>query len=131
MEQRTKPESAQAEPTTSAHPLIASDRVEGTEVRRPNGDYLGRIERIMIDKLTGRSAYAVMSFGGFLGFGEEHYPIPWSKLDYNPSLDAYQLDVTEDQLRNAPKGELETDWRDREWETRLHDYYRMQPYWGY
>ncbi len=117
--------------TTSSHALIASDRVEGTEVRRPDGEYLGRIERIMIDKLTGRSAYAVMSFGGFMGFGEEHYPIPWTKLNYNPSLDAYELAITEDELRNAPKGAVETDWRDREWETRLHDYYRMQPYWGY
>lgn len=109
--------------------LIASDRVEGTEVKRPNGDYLGRIERIMIDKLTGKSAYAVMSFGGFLGFGEKHYPIPWSMLKYNTGLDAYELDITEDQVRNAPETELETDWRDREWERRVHDYYAMQPYW--
>ena len=47
--------------------LIGSDKVEGTPVCRPNGDRVGQIERIMIDKLGGKVAYAVMSFGGFLG----------------------------------------------------------------
>lgn len=112
--------------------LIASDRVEGTEVRRPNGDYLGRIERIMIDKVSGRSSYAIMSFGGFLGIGEDHYPIPWSMLKYNTSLDAYELDLTEERLRAAPPHEVnDPDWRDRKWEQRLHDYYEVPPYWGY
>ena len=56
------------------HQLIASDRVEGTAVRRPNGDRIGHIERLMIDKVSGKVAYAVISFGGFLGMGEDYYP---------------------------------------------------------
>ena len=51
------------------HALIASDKVEGTPVRRPDGDKIGTIERVMIDKRSGKVAYAVMSFGGFMGFG--------------------------------------------------------------
>ena len=51
------------------HDLIGSDRVEGTNVYRSNGDKIGSIERIMIDKYSGQVAYAVMSFGGFLGIG--------------------------------------------------------------
>ena len=51
------------------HQLIASDRVEGTSVRRPNGDKIGHIERQMIDKVTGKISYAILSFGGFLGMG--------------------------------------------------------------
>src|SRR5262249_35079970 len=82
--------------------LIASDKVEGTAVRRTDGTKLGAIERVMIDKRTGKVAYAVMTFGGFLGIGDEYRALPWSLLRYNPELDAYELNVTEDQLRNAP-----------------------------
>jgi hypothetical protein len=83
--------------------LIGSDKVEGTPVCRLNGDNIGTIERVMIDKLSGKVAYAVMSFGGFLGIGEDYYPLPWSVLTYNPSLGGYEVDLTEQQLRNAPK----------------------------
>jgi hypothetical protein len=53
--------------------LIGSDKVEGTPVYRLNGDNIGQIERVMIDKISGKVAYAVMSFGGFLGIGEDYY----------------------------------------------------------
>jgi PRC-barrel domain len=68
--------------------LIGSDKVEGTPVYRSDG---GQIERVMIDKLSGKVAYAVMSFGGFLGIGEDHYPLPWSVLTYNPTLGGYEV----------------------------------------
>ena len=62
------------------HDLIGSDRVEGTNVYRSDGKKIGEIERVMIDKISGQAAYAVMGFGGFLGMGEDHYPIPWQRL---------------------------------------------------
>ncbi len=111
--------------------LIASDKVEGTAVRRSDGDKLGTIERVMIDKRSGNVAYAVMSFGGFLGIGDDYRALPWHLLRYNERLDAYELNVTEDQLRNAPV--LAGGWSDssvnRDWERRIHDYYRIDPYW--
>ena len=61
-------------------PLIESDRVEGTAVYDPQGNHLGSIKRLMIEKISGRVAYAVMAFGGFLGLGEEEHTIPWDKL---------------------------------------------------
>lgn len=61
-------------------PLIESDRVEGTAVYDPNGNHIGSIKRLMIEKIGGKVAYAVMSFGGFLGMGEEEHTIPWNKL---------------------------------------------------
>ena len=84
--------------TTQAKPLerretsnlIGSDKVEGTPVCRPDGERVGQIERIMIDKLSGKVAYAVMSCGGFLGMGEDYYPLPWSVLKYNPTLGGYE-----------------------------------------
>jgi hypothetical protein len=114
----------------SAH-LIASDKVEGTPVRRSNGDKLGVIRRVMIDKLSGKVAYAVMSFGGFLGIGDDYRAIPWGMLKYNERLDAYELNVTDEQLRGAPLPATgwETGVVDRGWERSLHDYYQAPPYW--
>src|SRR6185295_8913552 len=102
-------------PRTKKHNLIASDRVEGTAVRRPKGDKIGSIERLMIDKVSGKVAYAVLSFGGFLGIGHKHLPIPWSLLNYNVELDAYELDIADDVLRKAPSSEQtsEFDFGDR------------------
>ncbi|MGB8486642.1 MAG: PRC-barrel domain-containing protein, partial [Xanthobacteraceae bacterium] len=67
--------------------LVASDRVEGTAVYGPGNRRIGRIERLMIDKASGKIAYAVLTFGGFLGIGEDHYPLPWTKLRYDTALD--------------------------------------------
>jgi hypothetical protein len=57
----------------------------------------------MIEKSTGKVDYAVLSFGGFLGIGAHHYPIPWSLLTYNKELGGYQVSLAEEQLKNAPK----------------------------
>jgi hypothetical protein len=105
--------------------LIGSDKVEGTEVYRSNGDKVGTIERVMIDKRSGQVAYAVMSFGGFLGIGEDYYPLPWSLLTYNERLGGYEVNVTEDQLRRAPKyGTHESwDWSDTKRQRAVSDYY--------
>ena len=67
--------------TTSPGSLIAADRVEGTAVYNRQGDHLGAIKTVMIDKPSGKVAYAVMSFGGFLGIGEKYHPLPWSTAD--------------------------------------------------
>jgi hypothetical protein len=117
---------------TKPHALIASDRVEGTTVRRPNGETIGTIERLMIDKISGSVAYAVLRFGGFLGVGEKHLPIPWAKLDYDPAMNAYQVDISEDELSRAPSyaADKDFDWGDRTQERQLHDYYQTRPYWG-
>jgi hypothetical protein len=126
----TMTDSMLANPKT--HALIASDRVEGTAVRRPNGEKIGSIERLMIDKISGNVAYAVLSFGGFLRMGEKHLPVPWSKLKYDPALGAYAIDFSDDELAKAPSyaSDKDFDWGDRTQEQRLHDYYRARPYWG-
>jgi sporulation protein YlmC with PRC-barrel domain len=112
--------------------LIGSDKVEGTAVYRSNGDKVGSIERIMIDKRSGKVAYAVMSFGGFLGIGEDYYPLPWSLLTYNPRLEGYEVNIAEQQLKGAPRyGKHESwDWSDRARERKVYDYYGVSPYWG-
>jgi len=114
------------------HALIASDRVEGTAVRRPNGDRLGHIERLMIDKVTGQVSYAILSFGGFLGMGTNLLPLPWARLSYNPGFEAYELDIDDGELRRAPsfQANADFDWGDRAQEAELNRYYGIPPYWG-
>lgn len=84
------------------HELIASDRVEGTKVFRPNGERIGRIDHFMVDKRSGQVEYAVMSFGGFLGLGEELRPLPWGALEYNSELEGYVVAAEDDTFRNSP-----------------------------
>src|SRR5215468_12762348 len=87
--------------TTQAKPLnkretsnlIGSDKVEGTPVYRTNGDRTGQIERVMIDKFSGKVAYAVMRFGGFLGIGADRHPIPWNLLKYDIGVGGYVLNL--------------------------------------
>lgn len=111
--------------------LIAADRVEGTSVYNRAGESLGTIDEVMIDKITGKVAYAVMSFGGFLGMGERHHPLPWGVLKYDTNLGGYVVDLDKDTLKNAPSyGKDETyDYEQRQSAQKLHDYYRIPPYW--
>jgi sporulation protein YlmC with PRC-barrel domain len=111
--------------------LITSDRVEGMPVYDARGKRIGKVERLMIDKLTGRIAYAILSFGGFLGIGAEHYPIPWSMLTYNEKPDGFQLDITEEQLKNAPKVEQGENWEEtnRARNQDVYDYWEVRYYW--
>src|SRR5215208_3054173 len=92
--------------------LIESDRVEGTTVYDPRGNEIGSTKRLMIDKLSGRVAYAVMSFGGVLGMGTEEYAVPWGKLTYDTNLSGYRTDITSEQLQGAPAFSHDTayDW---------------------
>jgi len=109
--------------------LIESDRVEGTDVYGTDDAHIGSIKRLMIDKLSGKVAYTVMSFGGFLGIGEEEYVIPWNKLTYDTELGGFRTDITERQLQNSPEFYTGDNWPDRQREQELHDYWRSPYYW--
>jgi PRC-barrel domain len=106
--------------------LIASDKVQGTAVYRSNGDKVGTVERVMIDKISGKIAYAVMSFGGFMGIGEDYYPLPWNVLTYNPRLEGYEVNIGEEQLKEAPRYSTHETW---DWSapTRVRS---INDYWG-
>jgi hypothetical protein len=116
--------------TRRTHDLIESDKVVGTNVYRPNGEKIGSIERLMIDKYSGQVAYAVMSFGGFLGLGHEHYPVPWPRLDYEPKHEGFVVDISDAELKNAPKFESGDEWwSDQKRGEKIYGYYRVPPYW--
>ncbi|PAL19494.1 PRC-barrel domain-containing protein [Sphingopyxis sp. GW247-27LB] len=88
---------------TETHRLIASDKVEGTAVYNPENDRLGTIANVMIDKRSGKSEYAVMEFGGLFGLGSDHYPIPWDMLTYDTGKGGYVVNLSKDQLTDAPR----------------------------
>jgi hypothetical protein len=85
--------------------LISSTKVEGTPVVGSDGAKLGTIQSFMVDKYTGRVAYAVMSFGGTMGVGTSLFPLPWPLLEYDVEKDGYALDVTKEQMASAPRFE--------------------------
>lgn len=115
----------------SANPdfsLVSSEDVAGATVFDRLGNELGEIDHLMIDKVSGRVRYAVMSFGGFLGLGHSHYPLPWNSLTYDGEREGYVADIVEQQLQDAPEFSDDS-WSDRDWEKRVHDHYRARPYW--
>jgi len=110
--------------------LISSEKVEGTAVYNRTGDSLGSVHHLMIDKITGRVEYAVMSFGGFLGIGESYHPLPWRILKYDVRQGGYVVDLDRRRLEGAPSYST-TDlpnWSDSAYGHRIDDYYGVPPY---
>lgn len=109
--------------------FVSSHDVNGTRVYSSiDGAHVGEIDHLVIDKTSGKVAYADMGFGGFLGMGEEHHLIPWAKLHFSTDKQGFVTDLTREQLDGAPpRGE---DWqRDREWERRTFDHFAVPYYW--
>ena len=117
--------------TDESSSLISSDKVEGTAVYDRGGEKLGSIHTVMIDKISGKVAYAVMSFGGFLGMGDQYHPLPWHVLTYDTGQGGYVVDLDRSKLEGAPSyGTSEMpNWSDRRWGQQVHDYYGSRPYW--
>lgn len=110
------------------HPVIESDRVEGTAVFNQQGRQIGTIKRLLIEKVSGRVLYVDVTFGGFLGIGVHHRTIPWDKLTYAKDLQGYRTDVTEEQVQGAPSfyGDDEV-WPDRKRQQEMRDYWHDYP----
>jgi sporulation protein YlmC with PRC-barrel domain len=106
--------------------LISSDKVEDTPVYNPKGERLGKVHHLIIDKYTGQVAYAVMSFGGLLGIGEEYYPLPWEMLTDDIRLSGYVVDLDRSKLENAPSytSTNAPDCSDRSYTQRIDQYWR-------
>jgi sporulation protein YlmC with PRC-barrel domain len=105
--------------------LIAASKVEGTAVYNRQGESLGSIYDVMIDKRSGDVAYAVMSFGGFLGIGQRYHPLPWNMLDYDERQSGYVVDLNKEMLEKAPSyaQDQEPNWADQTYVRRIDDYY--------
>ena len=114
------------QPATDETPeLIASDKVEGTAVYNRAGERLGTVHNFMVDKHSGKVAYAVMSFGGVLGIGESYHPLPWDVLTYDTGKSGYVVDLSREQLEGAPSYTSSNvpDWSDQAYGRQVNDYY--------
>lgn len=110
--------------------LIASDRVEGTTVYNNKGEKLGRISNFMVDKQSGQVRYAILSFGGFMGIGNDHYPLPWSMLDYDKEQGGYVIELDKAVLDNAPHHDAEArPIHDEHYGRSVYDYYGLTYPW--
>jgi hypothetical protein len=112
--------------------LIAADKVSGTDIYSTNGDNLGEVEDIMIDKVSGKVAYAVVSFGGFLGIGADRRALPWGILRYDTDQGGYVVSAATDVLKNAPNtlgDDFDQSYGNPEWNSRLYSHFGMPPYW--
>jgi len=107
------------------HQLISSEKVNGTSVYDRGGESLGSVHHLMIDKYTGQVAYAVMSFGGFLGIGESYHPLPWKMLTYDTRLGGYVVDLDRSRLEGAPSyaSREMPNWSDRSYTGRIDRYW--------
>jgi sporulation protein YlmC with PRC-barrel domain len=108
----------------------AADKVVGTRVFNTAGEHLGEIHDIILDKVSGKVVYAVMSFGGFLGIGERYHPLPWQTLKYDRQVGGYVVPLTRERLENAPTygTDGEPDWTDSRFGKSIFDYYGAGPY---
>jgi len=111
--------------------VMGAASLKGDSVFNPAGEDLGHIEDIMLDVGRGEIAYAVLSFGGFLGLGSKLFAVPWSALVLDTDRECFVLDVPEDRLRNAP-GFDPNSWpsmADPRWQNDIDRYYGTRPYW--
>ena len=111
--------------------VIGSDRVDGTTVYGADNEKIGKVDKLLIDKRGGNVTDVIISAGGFLGIGDEKHSIPWSKLDYDTELDGYRIDVTQEQLMDAPRfgGDEPDRAYDRNYQTSVYQYCTVTPYW--
>ena len=110
--------------------LIAAEKVEGTDVYNLQGEKLGTVDDIMIDKVSGKAIYAIMSFGGFLGMGEKYHPLPWSTLKYDESKGGYVVNLDKQMLEGAPTYDIHDDFEwTHDYGRRVDDYYKAPSYW--
>ena len=116
--------------TFSSSPVKASSII-GTDVVNPKGENLGDIKEVVIDPSSGKMAYAVVAFGGFLGMGEKLFAIPFSSFKYDAPRNDYILDIDKARLEAAPGFDADhwPSMSDEKWNRDVYKYYGRSPYW--
>jgi len=110
---------------------IRAGRAIGTNVYDRQGQKIGEVKDIVLEKTSNSILFAIVSFGGMLGIGEKYHPVPWAELDYDEKQDGYVVSFSEDQLRQAPADSLEALTKNdgRAFRDRAYQHYGTEPYW--
>lgn len=112
-------------------PVLSASSITGTNVKNAAGENLGDIKEVMIDTKNGTVAYAVLSFGGFLGMGDKLFAMPWDAFEVDTENEELILNVSKEKLENAP-GFDKDNWpttADRTYLTSVYTHYGYKPYW--
>ena len=119
-------------PSDPSGRLISAAKVEGTNVYDRAGEKLGTVQGLMIDKQSGRIAYAILGFGGFLGIGDKSHPMPWQTMRYDTGLGGYVVDIDRSTLEGAPAyaADEQAALDDEAFGRRVHDHYGVEPVWS-
>lgn len=111
--------------------VLSASSLSGGVVKNGAGEKLGDVADIMIDTENGRVAYAVLSFGGFLGMGDKLFAVPWNAMRLDAEDRCFVLDVPKETLKSAP-GFDKDDWpdfADPTWGADVYRHYKIAPYW--
>jgi sporulation protein YlmC with PRC-barrel domain len=111
------------------HSLLSYSSLASNDVVNLQNEDLGGINDVMLEPRTGQINYAVLSFGGFLGFGEKLFAVPWSAMTLDRNKRCFVLDVDKDRLKDAPGFDKDVwpDMADPEWAAKIHTYYGTKP----
>ena len=119
------------DPDKKFRSVLSASTLAGDSVRNAAGENLGKIDEIMIDIPSGRVAYAVLSFGGFLGMGDKLFAVPWSALKVDEDEKCFILNVDKRTIEQAPGFDKDNwpDMSDTSWGNQISSYYKVEPYW--
>lgn len=119
-------------PTKEKFGVVSASKVIGEAVTNRQNENLGKIHELVFDAQGGRLAYAVLSFGGFMGMGNKLFALPWAALEFAAKENKLILDVDKDKLKSAPGFDQDAKWpdfADRTWGSSIHTFYGVAPYW--
>ncbi len=123
---------ASIEKSETMYGAVSASTIIGESVVNRQNENLGKIHELVIDAREGRLAYAVLSFGGFMGMGTKLFAMPWKAFEFSSTEQKLILNVDKEKLETAPGFEKDSKWpdfADRTWGSGIHNYYGYEPYW--
>jgi len=119
-------------PTVEKYGVVLASKLIGESVINRQNEDLGKIHELVIDAEHGRIAYAVLSFGGFLGLGNKLFAMPWTAFEFASLENKLVINVDKEKLKGAPGFDENAKWpdfADRTWGAGVYHYYGYSPYW--
>jgi hypothetical protein len=119
--------------TVEKYGVVSASKIIGESVINRQNETLGKIHELVIDATDGRMAYAVLSFGGFMGMGNKLFALPWKAFAFAAAENKLVLNVDKEKLKAAPGFDGNAKWpdfADRTWGKSIYTYYGYDPYWN-
>jgi len=118
--------------TAEMYGVVSASKIIGEAVVNRQNENLGKIHELVIDAKEGRLAYAVLSFGGFMGMGNKLFALPWKAFEFASTENKLILNVDKEKLKAAPGFDQDAKWpdfADRTWGNTIYNYYGYEPFW--